>query len=106
MDVATRPERPNERFISRQMRQKSQLDLRIVGGEQLRAFLRDEQAANAATQLTSDWNVLQVRIVRRKPARRSRRLIECGVQAASARIQERRQCIDIRAFELRDLTVL
>ena len=64
------------------MGEHPQLDLRIVGGDQLPAGLRDERRANPQAEFIADGNVLEIRIRGRKPARARHRLIEAGVQAA------------------------
>ena len=71
------------------MRQQAQLDLRIIGGQQHVSRLRNERGANSASEFGANRNILQVRIRRRKPARRGSRLPERGMQAAGRGIDQR-----------------
>ena len=45
-------------FVASDMREQSQLKLRVVRGDQLKAFFGDEGAADAAAKLRADRNVL------------------------------------------------
>ncbi len=52
----------HQQRIAAEMREQTQLDLRVVGGEQLRAGCGGECGANLAAQLGADGNVLQIGI--------------------------------------------
>ena len=50
----------DERLFAGKVRKHSQLNLRVVGGDQHRSRSGNERATNLATELRADWNVLQV----------------------------------------------
>ena len=62
MDVEVFAERLLERGDVGDLREQSELDLRIVRGKELETLRRDERAANPASLLGADRNVLQVGI--------------------------------------------
>ena len=75
----------------------AQLDLRVVGRDQLAPVLGDEAAADLAPQLGADRDVLEVRVGARQPAGRGGGLVEGRVQAAglgrrSGRAARRSRC--------------
>ena len=63
MDVAACLERFDEGRITRQVREKPELDLRIIGSQQQPARTRNESPPYVPAQLTTNRNVLQIRIV-------------------------------------------
>ena len=73
-------ERLHERRIPREVREQTQLDLRVVGGEERPALSRNESAPNVAAELAANRNVLEIRIARREAAGRRDRLVERRVQ--------------------------
>ena len=80
-----------------------QLDLAIVGRDELAPFGRDEGASDLAPLLGADRNVLQVGLGRRQ-APSGRRGERVGrVNAASRRIDEARQRVGVGRLELGDL---
>src|SRR5689334_17916740 len=89
--VAAGAERLDERGIVGEVRKESQLDLRIIGGDERPAAPRNEAAANVATELTPNRNVLEVRLTRRQTSRGRGRLTERRVNAPRARMNVRRQ---------------
>ena len=84
-----------------------QLDLRVVGGQQLPARLAgDERRADFAAFLGADGDVLQVRVAGAEPARGGDDLVERRVDAARFGVDHRRQRVDVGVLELRVLAVL
>ncbi len=68
---------PQQR-IAAEMRQQAQLNLRVVGREQLCPRRSSKCGPNLPAQLGADGNVLQIRVHRRQPScRRCRRLERC-----------------------------
>ena len=65
-----------EHILAGDLGQQPQLDLRVVGADQQVAGLGDEAGADLAPERRPDRDVLQVRVVRREPAGRGRRLVE------------------------------
>src|SRR6266705_3426476 len=61
---------------------------------------------NCAAQLATNGNILQIRITRTEPPRGCAGLRKAGVQAPRFRMDELRQRVHIRRFELGDFTVL
>ena len=83
---------------------ESQFYLRIVGTEEHVAVGGDESSANFLSIVAAHWDVLQVGISRRQAAGSSHRLVVGGVDAASAWVHERGQCIDIGREQLAQAT--
>ncbi|MBA7476206.1 hypothetical protein ES707_11588 [subsurface metagenome] len=83
--------------------QQAQFDLRIVGRHQLVAGRGDEGAANLAAVFGAHGDVLQVRLVRRQPARGGRRQRVGRVHAMGLRMHVIRQRIGIGRFQLGNL---
>ena len=106
MDIAAGEERLHERFVAGDMGQQSQLDLRIVRSDESPPLSRHEAAPDIAAELSANRNVLEIGIRRRQPAGARDGLIERRVQPARFRIHQRGQRIEIRALELRELTIL
>ena len=88
------------------MGEDAQLDLAVVGRDQLHALRRDEGAPDLAALLGADRDVLQVRLRRREPpgGRRGQRV--GGVHAAGRRIDEAWQRVGVGGFQLGDLPPL
>ena len=80
-----------------------QLDLAVVGRDQLAALRRDEGAADLAPFLGADRNVLQVRLGRRQAPGRGRGERVGRVDAAGRGIDEARQRVGVGRLELGDL---
>ena len=62
MNVIAFLKRVKHYFIARDVRQQTQLELRIIGGHQFIARLGNEGAADAAAQFRADRNILQIRV--------------------------------------------
>ena len=93
--------------VLRVVGEDAQLDLRVVGGEQLPAGLAgDEGRADFAAFLGADRDVLQVRVAGAEPAGGGDDLVERRVDAARFGVDHRRQRVDVRVLELRELAVL
>src|SRR5687767_11643821 len=88
------------------MREKPQLDLRVVGRKQLPPRPWDEPSPNITSQLSANGDVLQVRVARGETSRRRHCLVERRVQPACLRVDEGRKRVEIRILELRQLTIL
>ena len=69
VDIAARIERIDKRRVVGQMCEEPKLDLRVVGGEKQPSLSRNESSANVPAQLSTDRNVLQVRVARGQSAR-------------------------------------
>ncbi len=92
--------------ILRQMSHDAQLDLRVVGREQLVARRRDEGLANTPALSGADRDVLQVRVAGGQPAGGGHRLVVAGVDAPGARVDLLRQLVGVGALELAQGAVL
>ena len=92
--------------ILRQMSHDAQLDLRVVGRQQLVARRRDEGLANAPALGGADRDVLQVRVAGGQPAGGGHRLVVAGVDAPGARVDLLRQLVGVGALELAQGAVL
>ena len=66
-------------FITREMRQQTQLDLRVVHRQKDATLPRRERRLDGTTQLRARRNVLQIRIARRQTPRRGDGLVVRGV---------------------------
>src|SRR6185312_2597711 len=105
MDVSTGAEGVDECRVRGKMCEQPKLDLRIVGGDQLPPGTRDEAASDVSTELAPNWNVLKIWIARRQSPRAGDSLVERCVNTAVSWMHERGKRIEIRALELRQLTV-
>ena len=85
------------------MGEHAQLDLRIVGRDQLHAVVGDEGGADFATFLGADRDVLQIRIGRGEASRRRRGQRVARVDAARAGVDVFRQRVGVGRPELRHL---
>jgi hypothetical protein len=106
VDVDPVAEGPGQDRVARQVGQDPHLDLRVVGGDQQLARPGHEAAADGASQLGPDRDVLQVGVLRRDAPGRGRDLVERGVQAAGAGVDQRRQRVEVGALELDQLAVV
>ncbi len=61
MDIVTLPKCLLQGGDVGDLGEQSQLDLGIIGGDELAAFSRDEGAANLAARFGAHRNILQVR---------------------------------------------
>src|SRR5256885_15315377 len=91
--------------LARDVSEDPQLDLRVVGRDELPAGLGGEGGPDLAPELRSDRDRLQVRVRGREPPRRSDRLVEGSVQAAVL-AEQRRQRSEGGVEELRVLPPL
>ncbi len=80
-----------------------QLDLAVVGRDELASLRRDEGAPDLAPLLGADRNVLQVGLRRRQAPGRRRSERVGRVDAAGRGIDEARQRVGVGRFELGDL---
>ena len=94
----------HQQRIAAEVRQQAQLDLRVVGGEQLRARRGGKGGANLAAQLGADGNVLQIRIDRGEPAGGRGRGLKRGVHAR-VRVGQQRQRVDVIRLQLGEMAV-
>src|SRR5206468_1530261 len=91
--------------LARDVREDAQLDLRVVGRDQLAAGLGDERGADLAAELRPDRYRLQVRVRRREAARRGHGLVEGRVQAPVL-AEHRRERLEVGIEQLRVLAPL
>jgi hypothetical protein len=91
--------------FARHVGEDSQLDLRVVGREQLVPRLGDEGRADLAAELGADRDRLQVRARRRKAPGRRDGLVEGRVQAAVL-ADQRRERAEVGVEQLRILAPL
>jgi hypothetical protein len=89
VDVLPALERLAELRLAGDVREDPQLDLRVVGGDEARARLRDERRADLAPELRADRDRLEVRARRREAAGRGDGLVERRVQAPVVADQRR-----------------
>ena len=82
VDVLAALERLAQLRLAGDVREDPQLDLRVVGRQQLRALLGDERRADLAAELGADRDRLEVRARRREPAGRGDGLVDRRVQPA------------------------
>ena len=104
MDVGARCERLDQAGVLGEMGDHAQLDLVVVGHQELAAVGGHERAAEAPALLAAHRDVVQVRRVRREPARARHRLVEGGVDATvGADLAE--QALAVGGPQLLDLAV-
>src|SRR5213596_1836540 len=82
VDVLAGLERLAQLRLAGDVRQDAQLDLRVVGREQLVPRLGDERGADLAPELGADRDRLQVRARRREAPGRGHGLVDRRVQPA------------------------
>ena len=104
MNIFVALESRPQSFVAGKMGQHAQLDLRIVGRQQPPIGLAGQKrGANFAAFFGANRNVLQIRIAGAQPARRGDHLIERRMHAAGLRMNQLRQRVDVRAFQLGDI---
>ena len=91
-----------EHLLAADVREDSQLHLRVVGRDQPVAVLGHEAGPDLAAQLGPDRDVLEVWVGARQPARGGGRLVEGGVEPA-ALVHELGQRVHVGALELGQL---
>src|SRR5205823_9673422 len=100
MDVLAARERFAQLRLARDVREDPQLDLRVIGGNQLPAGLGYECRPDLAPELGADRDRLQVGVRGRQTACRGDRLVEGRVQAAVV-TEQRGQGPEIGVEQLR-----
>ena len=106
VNVAALAERLDEAGIAREMRHEAQLDLRVVGDEELPAAPGDETAADRLAARGADRDVLEIGLRRAEPAGGGTGLVEAGVDAAGVPVDPGRERVHVGALELLQLAVL
>ena len=106
MDVLAPLERLAQLRLAGDVGEDAQLDLRVVGREQLRALLGDERRPDLAPETGADRDRLQVRAGGREAAGRGDRLVDRRVQAPGRLVDQRRQRPEIGVQQLRELAPL
>src|SRR5205085_9983408 len=91
--------------VLRDVRQQTQLKLRVVRRDEDVPTVGDEGAADAPTEFRADGDVLQVRLRTAEPSRRRHGLVELAVDAP-VRADERRQGVRVGRLELVQLSEL
>ena len=105
VDVLAFGEGVEQDRVARHVRQQAQLDLRIVGDDELPAFARDKRGADLPSELGADGDILQIRIGRREATGGGSGLIEARVEAAAVGADKLRKRVDISALQLGELAV-
>ena len=105
MQVLVGEEAVAQHRVARDVREHAQLDLAVVGAEQLPPGSRDECLANLRAQRSTDGDILKIRVDRGEAPGRRDGLIEGGVQPPILP-QRGGKRIEIRRFELHQLPVL
>ena len=105
VDVLPALERLAQLRLAGDVREDAELDLGVVGRDQLVPGPGDEGRADLTAELGPDRDRLQVRVAGREPAGRRDRLVEGRVQAAVL-ADQRRQRAEVRVDELRELAPL
>ncbi|CRI63432.1 hypothetical protein THIOKS11320081 [Thiocapsa sp. KS1] len=106
MDIEPAREGREQTLVAREMRHDPQLDLRVVGGEQEVSRLGDEGAADPATLVGADRDVLQIRVAGGEPAGRGHGLMVRGMDPAGVRVDHLTQLVGVGGFQLREAAVL
>ena len=88
------------------MREKAQLDLRIVSRDEQHAFACNKRATNRSTHFGANRNVLQVWIRRTQSACRRAGLTKRAVNAACCRANRFIERFELGADEFRKLAIL
>ncbi len=94
----------HQQRIAAEVRQQAQLDLRVVGREQLRAGRGGECGTNFAAELGANGNVLEIGIDGGEPAGGGGGCLEGGVDARIG-VGKQRQSVDVIRFELGQVAV-
>src|SRR3954464_15858481 len=87
------------------MREETQLDLRVVGGEERPILSRNESAPNVAAKLAANRDVLEIRVARREAPGGGHRLTQRRMQPPCLWMHVQRQRIDVGTLELGELAV-
>src|SRR5690625_1959215 len=95
MDVLPRLERLAQRLILTHRRKNAELNLDVVGRQELPSLPRDERFADLPPLLRSNGDVLQVRVRRRKPSCGGHRLVEARMHPLGLGMDERTETVDI-----------
>src|SRR5262249_22170259 len=106
VDVFILTEYLEQNRILGEMRHDAQLDLGVIRGQEQMRRLRNKGSSDLLAELGPYWNVHQVGIDARQPARRRHGLVVSGVQSTLAGIYQGGQGIDVSVLELRQLAVL
>ena len=88
------------------MGEHAQLDLRVVRRQQHRPRIRNEGAADAASLRGAGRYVLQIGVRGAQPPGGGQGLMERRMEPAGARVDRRRQRVDVGGLELGDSPVL
>src|SRR5579885_1492233 len=105
VNVLAISERLHQHGIFRKMRHDPQFNLRVIRRQQYLPLLRHKRGANLSPQFASHRDILQIRIARAQPSRRCTRLRETRMQPLCLRMNQFRQRIHVRRFQLRNLAV-
>ncbi|MBA7685007.1 hypothetical protein ES703_93420 [subsurface metagenome] len=80
MNILVVAEGAGQALVLGKMGQGAQVNLRIVGGKQLRPLRGDKGPPHLFAQLPPDGDILQIRLAGREPPRGRPRLVKAGVQ--------------------------
>src|SRR5690606_15339518 len=105
VDVLALAEGIDEALVARVVREDAELDLRIVGRNELGALRGNERLADPDAFGAADRNVLDIRVRAGETPRRGTRLDEGRMDAARRGVDERRKCVDVGALQLREMTM-
>ena len=106
MDIIPLVEGLDQHLFTREVGEDAQLDLGIVGADQLPAFLGQEGLADAPTELGADRNVLEVGVAAGEPASGRDGLVEVRMHPAGFRLDQKRQGFDVGAAQFAEGAVL
>ena len=106
VDVVSLAKRLQHVRVLAQVGHDAQLDLRIVGREELTAVVGDERLAYLLAVFVAHGDVLQVRVARTEASRGRHRLVERGVDAPRVRVDQRGQGVDVGAQQLAQAAVV
>ena len=106
MDVLPGAEGFEESGILTEGGEDAELDLRVVGGEELPTVARDEGFADLPASLAADGDVLEVGVVGGEASGGGLGLAEVCVYALGDGVDGCGQGVDVGGFELRELAVL
>ena len=91
---------PSQRLVAGEVREDPELDLRIIGGEDLPAGRRDERLPDPFALEGPDRNVLQIRVAAGEASRRGHGLVVRRVNPARPGVNHLREGIHVSRFEL------
>ena len=106
MEVGALSEGIDQHRVVCQVREHPELDLRVVGGDQHVPRISDDGAPDFASGFRAHGDVLQIRIAAAQAPGCRNRLVERRMQPAGLRVDELRQRVDVRAFQLLELAPL